>query len=406
MAGYLWFGWQVSWYQWLTVTLIVAISSLLWLARPIRLQKMAYRLDRLLGSRAQLITAFEVSQVQQSQDSNPVAEHLIQDAVTLSVNVRRDVRTFGRGFWLEMNALIAVAAVMGAMFILDALAPSFPNATPLDLPPAGQEPRAEALNPPDAQLQPPPLQPPPMLSPAQVQAALEALADALRDQAVTRGAAEAIDRGDLGAAAQELRRVADQLEELSENARQDLSEAMASAAEAMGGDVPGFSEPLRQGSQELSRANLPQAGQALEELAETLDRLEDGAAVQEGTTGPTTGDQQSADSAAENDEGNGNEQGSGDGAGAGEDGEANQGMGENLEERLPIDGEPLELESDSELEDRVLQPAELGAESDGRRTTDSPFARQPLNATGEDLGADPLTYPWEKREVVRKYFTP
>jgi hypothetical protein len=245
-----------------------------------------------------------------------------------------------------------------------------------------------------------------MLSPAQVQAALEALADALRDQAVTRGAAEAIDRGDLGTAAQELRRVADQLEELSENARQDLSEAMASAAEAMGGDVPGFSEPLRQGSQELSRDNLPQAGQALEELAETLDRLEDGAADQEGTTGPTTGDQQSADSAAESDEGNGTEQGSGDGAGAGEDGEGDQGTGEDLEERLPIDGEPLELESDSELEDRVLQPAELDAESDGRRTTDSPFARQPLNATGEDLGADPLTYPWEKREVVRKYFTP
>jgi hypothetical protein len=352
-----------------------------------------------------LITAFEVSQAQ-NHNGNPVAEHLVQDAVALSVDMRRDVRTFGRGFWLEMNALVAVVAVMGAMFILDALAPSFPNATPLDLPPVGQEPRADALNPPDAQLQPPPLQPPPMPSPAQVQAALEALADALRDQAVTRGAAEAIDRGDLGAAAQELRRVADQLEELSENARQDLSEAMASAADAMGGDVPGLSEPLRQGSQDLSRDNLPQASQALEELAETLDRLEDGAENPAGVTGPTTGDQQSADSGAENGEADGAEQGNGDGAGAGEGGEGNQALGEDLDQRLPIDGEPLELESESELEERVLQPAELDAESDGRRTTDSPFARQPLNATGEDLGADPLTYPWEKREVVRKYFTP
>ena len=43
----------------LPTALIVAVGSLLWMVRPIRLQKMTYRLDRLLGSRARLVTAFE-----------------------------------------------------------------------------------------------------------------------------------------------------------------------------------------------------------------------------------------------------------------------------------------------------------------------------------------------------------
>jgi hypothetical protein len=64
------------------------------------------------------------------------------------------------------------------------------------------------------------------------------------------------------------------------------------------------------------------------------------------------------------------------------------------------------LESDSELEDRVLQPAELDAEAGDELTDDSPFARQPLNTSTGDLGPDPLTYPWEKRDVIRRYFTP
>jgi hypothetical protein len=60
------------------------------------------------------------------------------------------------------------------------------------------------------------------------------------------------------------------------------------------------------------------------------------------------------------------------------------------------------------LEDRVLQPAELEAEATAgdERTEDSPFARQSVNAASGDLGPDPLSYPWQKREVIRQYFTP
>jgi hypothetical protein len=57
------------------------------------------------------------------------------------------------------------------------------------------------------------------------------------------------------------------------------------------------------------------------------------------------------------------------------------------------------------LASSVLQPAELDALASDEVTQDSPFARQPATTSG-DLGPDPLSYPWEKREVIRSYFTP
>ena len=406
LAGYLWFGWQVAWYEWLSVAFFVAVISLAWAMRPIRLKKMTRRLDGLLGAQAKLVTAYEVSQAP-GYNPNPVADQLVQDAVNLSVSARQQIRTLNRGFWLEMNALIAVAGILGALFMFDALTANIPNATPIDLPPLGQEPGAEDIDPLNAQLRPPPFQPPP-LSAAQVQAALDALAEALRDQAVTRAAAEAIDQGDLAGAAEELRRVADQLEGLSEEAREELGESMQGAADGMGGDVPGFTGPLQSGSQALDSDNLPGAAQALEELAETLDGLDGQTELGEAGTQPgeengeAAGDSQGEENSEESSE---DETGAGDGAGEGEDGEGNDGLGEETE-RMPIDGEPLELEDESDVEERVLQPGELDAEAGDERTEDSPFARQPLNASGEELGPDPLTYPWQQRDVVRKYFTP
>jgi predicted nucleic acid-binding Zn-ribbon protein len=407
MAGYLWLGWQTVWFEWLTVALAVGSLSLLWSLRPIGLKQMTRNLDRLLGARARLITAYEISQPAAGVDSNPVADQLVQDAVNLSIEARRQVRLLGHGFWLETRALIAVAAIMGAMLLLDALTPNIPNATPIDLPVAGVEPQADELDELNPQLQPPPFQQPPALSPQQAQAALEALAEALRDQAVTRAAAEAIERGDLAGAGQELRRVADQLEGLSDSARDALAEALQSAAEAMGGEVPGFTEPLQQGSQGLSRDDLSQAGEALEVLAETLERLGETAPSQQPAADGQSGQENGEAEAAENQEPGETDSGQGDGSAGGEGGESNDGLAEEAE-RLPIDGEPLELQNEAEpgRDERVLQPAELDADADGRRTTDSPFARRPLNATGEELGADTLTYPWEQRDVVRQYFTP
>lgn len=394
MAGYLWRGWHVPLMQWLSVAILVALVALIWALRPIGLKQMTRKLDRLLRARAKLITAFEVSQ-SAPMAANPVADQLVQEAVNLTADARQQVRLFNRGFWLELQALIAVSAMLGALLIFDALTPNIPHATPVELPLPGSEARADTINPPDASLQPPPFQPPQQSPAEQVQAALEALANALRDQAASRAAAEAIDSGDLAQAAAELRRLADQLEELSPEAQRELGNALGEAAENIGSDVPGFTPPLRQGSQSLAQEDVTGGSRALEDLAETLDRL----AEEAGQAG--NGSAQGGEPA---DTGRGDSPGD---AGGGEGGESNQPLGDAAE-RLPIDGQPLELDSalpEDNPAEQVLQPAELDAQGNGR-TTDSPFARQPLNATGADLGADPLTYPWNKREIVRQYFTP
>ncbi len=404
MGGYLLWGWQVHWLVWLSLMLLVGVASFLWAMRPIPLEKMARRLDDLLGMRAQLVTALEVSQDTANPanrpENNPVTEQLVQDTVNVTVVMRRQVNTFGRSFWLEMQALIAVAALLGAMLLFDTLRPNIPQAPPADLPSAGQEPTADQVIPPDPNLQ---QQSPQQqeLSDSQLRNILKILADALRDQAVTRAVAEAIDRDDLGGAADELRRLADRLEELSSNAHQELGNSLQEAADKIGGDAPDITDPLQRGKQALDINNMPGASRALDDLAEVLDNLnENSPQSSEAEAGNESED------AGESQEGEPQEaaQEEGGGGGDGDGGSSNQPLDEE-EERLPIDGQPLELESE-ETEQRVLQASELDAEAGEETTEASPFTRQPLNAAGDELGPDPLTYPWEKRDVIRQYFSP
>ncbi len=446
MAGYLWGDWSIRWYYWVGPMLLVGLLSILWPMRPIRLKKIAYRLDERLGLRAQLITAFEVSHrpdtsgveasavvpasaggveasagvktsaggVEASAGENLVVQRLLQETVHLVISLRRRIRIFNRPLWLEMQALIGVSALLSALLMLDALTPQLPNATPVALPPPGQEPGADEVIPPIPQLFPPPFQPEIQVqafSQEQVQRALQMLADALRDQAITRSVAEAIDRGDLGGAAEGLRRLADQLEGLSEEARAGLGDALQEAADNIGNDAPGLTQSLLAGSEALGRDDLRGAGQALEEMAETLDSIEEApqetAQVQpEESDEPGELDQAQADESQDAQEQESQDRPGESGNGPGDGNDIDDTTQPTEEERLAIEGQPLELESDPLLVDeRVLQPAELEAEAGQARTEDSPFARQSVNGA-TDLGPDPLTYPWEKREIIRRYFTP
>jgi len=433
MAGYLWLGWRVHWSYWLYPVVVIILGSMLWAVRPISLKKIAYHLDKRLGFRTQLVTAYEVSQAEHDVD-NLVVHRLLHEGVNVVVNIRREVRIFNRTFWLEMQALIGVLVLLGAMLLLDALNPRLPNATVVELPPPLPEPAADEVIPPNPQLFPPPFAPEiqvQALSGETVQQALEALADALRDLAVTRAAAEAIDRGDLAGAAESLRGLADQLGELSEEARAELGDTLGEAADDVGDEVPGLSEPLQDGSQALGADNLGQAGQSLADLAEALEALQETPQeTAQAPESPQPGEESQApaetgsDPAPETEQPQAGETESppqespeegtepaeqpaeaGDGAGEG-DGEGDGEDQPTEAERLALEGQPLELESDSEqLDEQVLQPAELDAEAGDRLTEDSPFARGSANAS-TDLGPDPLTYPWDKREFIRRYFTP
>jgi hypothetical protein len=420
MAGYLWLGWQARWYYWVIPMLLVDLLALLWAVRPISLRKMSRRLDKRLGLRARLITAFEVGDPgrQAAPSDNVVTQRLLQESVNILISLRRYVRVFSRGFWAEIQALVAVAALLAALLILDALSPLLPQATAVALPPSWQEPEADAVVPPDAELFPPPFSQEPQvqqtLSPEQTQQALEALADELRDEAVTRSIAEALDQGDLAGAAEGLRRLADQLGQLSEQAQGELGQSLQEAAESVGGNAPQLTEPLQSGGSALEQGNLRAAQQALEALAEAIESI--GETPQEtAQTQPQGGDQPQENSQTQSGEsqeqaqagspGEGEQEGGGPGTGGGEEGEGGSQPGSEAE-RLAIEGQPLELESDAEQEERVLQPAELDAKAGDESTQDSPFARQAANTTTGDLGPDPLAYPWEKRDVIRRYFSP
>ncbi len=378
MTGYLWLGWQVQWYYWFYPMLLIGFLSVLWSMRPIKLKTIAYRLDNRLGLRSQLITAFEVSQFshERVQAENPIIQGLLQTTVDVIAGLRRRVRFFSHNLWLEIQALIGVAAIFGALLLLDAFTPQLPDAPPAELPPAGQEPTAEEVIPPNPQLAPPPPQPEEIQDQTtkedQLRRTLQILADALRDQALTRSVAEAIDRDDLNQAAEDLRRLADRLGDVSKDARDELGDNLQEAADKIGDSVPKLTQPLQAGSQALDANDLGGASQSLEDLAEVLDQIE-----------------QSPPESAQEEE------------------PPPPPPPPSEDERLAIEGQPLELEPDppEELDDSVLQPSELDIPDSGERTQDSPFARQ-STAADTELGADPLTYPWEKREIIRRYFTP
>jgi hypothetical protein len=403
LVGYIWFGWQVSWDIGLALMGLVAFCSLLWSLRPINMQKMSHRLDRLLDKQSQIVAAYEVSHKagHPGYAYNPVAEQLVQDAVITAVEIRRQVSLLGRGFWLELHTLIAMIAILAGMLIFDVFTANIPDVAETNLPPPFQEPRADEVIPPNPVLMPPPVQEQvETLSQAQVQAALEALADALRDQAASRSVSDALDQGDIGQAAENLRRLADRLDQLSAGAQQELGDALQEAADNVGDNFPSLSETAQRGSDALENGNLPGASRTLEEIANLLDALEQG--LQNPSEQP--GESEEAGSQpGESGEGEESETGGSDASG---EGEGDDQLLEEEEERLPIDGEPLELESDPELDEQVLQPSELNAPAGDERTDDSPFARQPLNAPGDDLGPDSLSYPWEKRDIIRRYFTP
>ncbi len=373
MVGYLWRGWTVPWLVWLPLMFLVGVGSVIWSLRPIKIKQMTRRVDNILGRQAQLVTAYEVSYTTDPamvQDVNPVVEQLIQDSVNVAVDVRQQIKLVSRSFWVEVQTLLAIAAILGAMLVFNTLNLNLPETSPADLPPAGQEPSADDVIPPPQET--PPQEEP--QSPEQLLTALQILAEEFRDQAITRSIADAIDRGELSNAAAETRRLADQLSGLSEDTHQQLGDNMQEAADRIGDGVEELTDPLEKGNRSLDAKDLAGATESLEELAEYLDSLDE-----DMPEPPPQAEQQEQPQQEEPPE---------------------------EEERLPIDGEDFELENESDLEEQVLQPSERDDPPSEDAPLDNPFARQPLNPPADELGPDPLVYPWEKRDIIRNYFTP
>ncbi|MBN1995772.1 MAG: hypothetical protein JW953_24010 [Anaerolineae bacterium] len=406
MAGYLWLNWEVRWYYWTLPMLLIVLLSLLWSSRPISRKRIACRLDDRLELQTRLTTALEISDTPQTH--NPVEQHLLQETEEITATLRRGVPLVNRTLWVEIQALIAVAAILGALLMIDSLAPRIPQVNPTDLPATWKEPSASEVlpseNPPLAQsIAPEDVQTDPMHE-EDFQTALRILADVLRDHAVTHSIAEAIDDNDLERAAQNLRRLADQLDNLSPEARAELSNLLQEAADKIGNIAPSITDPLQAGSAALDNDDLLQAGQSLEELARVLEEIEDSPAevaeykevAEENIPAPDPLQTEQSPASPQDDTMDDNPIES----------ETEQDEQPTEEERLAMEGDPLELESEAESEESVVQEADPDAEAGDAEAEDAPFTRQPLDAPAQQLGRDPLIYPWEKREVIRRYFTP
>ncbi len=181
---------------------------------------------------------------------------------------------------LEWQSLGLAAVLATGLFVLGQINAGLPAATteplselasltttePPQQPAAEQDPAADPNQPvgnqPDQQ---------PEISP-EGQEIADALADGLSDNGATRAAADALRRGDVQQATEELAKLADQADQLSPQTRNEIAAGLEQAAAELQAQ-PEVAERLRSDAAQL-RGNPENAADALEDLAQLTDQLD------------------------------------------------------------------------------------------------------------------------------------
>ncbi|NUM47522.1 MAG: hypothetical protein HUU38_22705, partial [Anaerolineales bacterium] len=228
---------------------------------------------------------------------------------------------------------------------------------------------------------------------------LSDLGEALSENPETAPAGEALQEGDLATAAAELERLADELDDLPPDTRENTEEALrTAAAQAQQAGEEDLAEALEQaaGGMDAPSSNNLEAAEALDDLASEFRQLEDQMATmgqagnQEPASEPSEGEQPVEVGAG------GNAAGSGD---------AVEGPAEPLE-RIEGTGQTLEVEGD-ETPSGLLAPGDP-ATSPG--TGESGPVVVSGNGAGDTAPVEsilaPYYFPWRWRDVVSKYFSP
>ena len=383
------------------------------LLRPRLAPRVAARsLDRRFGLHEQLSTALEVAATQPPPES--VAGRLLAEATGTTAHLRRYIATRQRPPWVEVTTTTSLALVLLGMLVLIGLRSGTFSASPLLLPDLAG-PLSEQ-SPPNE----PPAQPPGSQQGAQggnaqgqqqgdsqgqqgggqgqgsgqsqggqpdagAQQALDAIADALRDQSATRPAADALDRGDAAGAASSLRELADQASQLGEQTRDEIAQSLRDAARNVQQSNPGLADQLRNSADGLERGGNA-AAQALDNLARAVE--------QQGQGGAQGGQQ--------------GQQGGQGGQGQGSGGQGNAPGGEQRDrpsDRLNAPGVPLELENQGQgtVPAQGDRPPDAAVSGSGSGFTPRGDAR---DSGTVQAGDDPLRIPAEDRDVVQGYFSP
>jgi hypothetical protein len=448
------------------LSLVVLAIGLIWLLFERRMtpQMVARRLDQRFRLQEQLATALEVAGTRTPNEG--IATLLLDQSTQTLRHVRRAIAQRRRWPWSDLITLIALLLVAVGLFFVAGIGQPNIAAEPAPLPAllgsAGDSLADEPLDPLNrAQLTPGEAgadsatdgdqagsgegqqqgqgqsqagtaageegsegtQPQPgsqgqqnvsnqnQVSDPAAQQNADAIANALRDQGVTRPAADALDRGDLQSAAQQLRELADQASALSDATRRDLANDLRRAAGEVQQNNPELAQQLRDSARGIERGD-EMAAQGLDQLAQAIEGLGgpqsapnqqgqgqgqgQGEASQPGNGQPSQGQQVPG----EGGEGEGNQPGGGGGAG-------NVGAGEQrpIEStgRIGADGQPLPIEVQGAGTTSGPPPEQATA---GGVTAVGGVAGGNASSSAGGSGPDPLRVPLDERDVVQDYFTP
>ncbi len=353
--------------------------------------EVARRLDRRFRLDEQIATALELG-----ADPTGVEAYLLDQSRRTVGQIRRSIGG-RRGFsWAEVALTLAMLVILGGLAILLGIGAPAPLAAPETLP-ALVKPQDAAntfpAEPFGAQGGQQPGSGNGQTPGANDLAASRALADALRDQSVTRSAAEALDHGNLADAAQRLRALADQAGQISQQARNELGDALRRTASQVQASSPALADQLRSSAAGLHSGNDSQAAQALQDLAGAVEQMGVGPATQPG-----------AGTAQPPGQGQSQQTGQGGGGGAGNASLPSQ-QREQPSDRLGVDGVPLEIDSKG----AATVPAQGQSQDQANGTTNSGTFSQSGSAPGTDpvqAADDPLRIPADLRDVVQDYFSP
>jgi hypothetical protein len=426
LGGHMLWGWPLRMNVIGAAALALIGCAVVLLLRPrLAPRAAAHRLDRRFHLDEQLATAVEVAATNPPPGS--IAARLVMESSHTAELLHRRIARRQRPPWQDLLTLLALSLVAIGLWVISGVGLPDLASSPLPLPPlvSAQDPAQQLPQEPQAPGQPGQAAPGDTGQPAQNgdaaligapgdPQAVKALADALRDQGATRPAADALDRGDLAGAAQQLRALADQASQLSQAARDQLANSLEHAAQQIEKSDPQLADQLNQSADGLRQGGQA-AAKALDDLARAIEKLPQAqpgqqanqngqpAPGQDGQAGQGSQSSQGNQAGQDAQQGQNQGQGNGTGAGSGAGGEQRQAA---KNDRLGIEGQAMPLES-SGAGDVPAQssdnkpPTSAGAGGNGGFTQGGASSNQRVQ-----VGDDPLRVPIDERDVVQGYFQP
>lgn len=257
--------------------LLLAMAFLYaWLQRPTRVG-LARFLDQGYGLDASLATSLELAQ---GQMDSRLAPHILNQAARTAYRIGRVRRLrlhrIGQELAVALGTAIMAVGVVFLLFLTNdaALRPFVPVPRMPEVQQA--QPGAPDPNTPQASLANQQLTPEQLqqlaIQSAQAQQDLNRLADALNDSSTTKQAAQEIQNGNYNAAAQELQQVANNLDQLSPEARQQLASDLQQAASGNTSGSQNLTQAETNAAQAIQQGNASDAAQSLRNLANQVQQ--------------------------------------------------------------------------------------------------------------------------------------